>query len=78
MPLLHRRVQRFSMAPQILHVIPLLLFTDLVVLLVRALAGSDFPGYAYFLGSFVGAALWPPLTHLLKLPQHPRPDPDRV
>ena len=75
---LHRRVQRFSMAPQILHVIPLLLFTDLVVLLVRALAGADFPGYAYFLGSFTGAALWPALSHLLKLPQRPRPDPDRV
>jgi len=75
---LHRRVQRFSLAPQILHVIPLLLFTDLVVLLVRALAGADFPGYAYFLGSFTGAALWPALYYLLKLPQRPRPDPDRV
>lgn len=75
---LHRRVQRFSMAPQILHVIPLLLATDLVVLLVQALAGADFPGYAYFLGSFTGAALWPALSYLLKLPQHPRPDPDRV
>jgi len=75
---LHRRVQRFTMAPQILHVIPLLLFTDLVMLLVRALAGADFPGFAYFLGSFTGAALWPALTLLLKLPQRPRPDPDRV
>ena len=75
---LHRRVQRFSMAPQILHVIPLLLLTDLVVLLVRALAGADFPGLPYSLGSFVGAALWPLLTRLLKLPQRPRPDPDRV
>lgn len=75
---LHRRVQRFSMAPQILHIIPLLLFTDLVVLLVRALAGADFPGYHYFLGSLTGAALWPVMSHLLKLPQHPRPDPDRV
>jgi rod shape-determining protein MreD len=75
---LHRRVQRFSMGPQILHVIPLLLFTDLVVLLVRALAGADFPGFTYFLGSLVGAALWPALTCLLKLPQRPRPDPDRV
>ncbi len=75
---LHRRVQRFAMLPQVLHVIPLLLFTSLVVLLVRALAGADFPGYAYFLGSFSGAALWPVLTHLLKLPQRPRPDPDRV
>jgi rod shape-determining protein MreD len=75
---LHRRVQRFSLAPQILHVIPLLLFTDLVALLVRVLAGADFPGYAYFLGSFTGAALWPVLYYLLKLPQRPRPDPDRV
>lgn len=75
---LHRRVRRFSMAPQILHIIPLLLFTDLVVMLVRALAGADFPGYHYFLGSFTGAALWPVMSHLLKLPQHPRPDPDRV
>ncbi|MDH4294137.1 MAG: rod shape-determining protein MreD, partial [Betaproteobacteria bacterium] len=75
---LHRRVQRFSMAPQILHVIPLLLLTSLIVLLVRVLAGADFPGYAYFLGSFTGAALWPMLSYLLKLPQRPRPDPDRV
>lgn len=75
---LHRRVQRFSMGPQVLHVIPLLLFTDLVVLLVRAISGADFPGFAYFLGSFTGAALWPALTFVLKLPQRPRPDPDRV
>ena len=75
---LHRRVQRFSMAPQVLHVIPLLLFTDLVTLLVRTLAGAEFPGYAYFIGSFTGAALWPALSHLLKLPQRPRSDPDRV
>lgn len=75
---LHRRVQRFSMAPQVMHVILLLLFIDLVSLLVRTLAGAEFPGYAYFLGSFTGAALWPALSHLLKLPQRPRPDPDRV
>lgn len=75
---LHRRVQRFSMAPQILHVVPLLLFADLIMLLVRMLAGADFPGYAYFLGSFTGALLWPVLSHLLKLPQRPKTDPDRV
>ncbi len=75
---LHRRLQHFSMAPQVMHVILLLLFTDLVLLLVRALAGAEFPGYAYFVGSLVGAALWPPLAHVLVLPQRPRPDPDRV
>ena len=75
---LHRRVQRFSMAPQIFHVIPLLLLTDLVTLVVRGLAGGDFPGYVYFLSSLTGGALWPALSQLLKLPQRPRPDPDRV
>jgi rod shape-determining protein MreD len=75
---LHRRVLRFSTAAQVLHVIPLLLFTSLIVLLVRAIAGADFPGYAYFLGSFTGAALWPVMSRVLRLPQRPRPDPDRV
>jgi rod shape-determining protein MreD len=75
---LHRRVQRFAITPQVLHVIPLLLLNDVIVLLIRMLAGADFPGYAYFLGSFVGGALWPVLSFLLKLPQRPRSDPDDV
>jgi rod shape-determining protein MreD len=75
---LHRRVQRFAITPQVLHVIPLLLLNDIIVLLIRMLAGADFPGYAYFLGSFVGGALWPALSFLLKLPQRPRSGPDDV
>jgi rod shape-determining protein MreD len=75
---LHRRVLRFSLAPQILHVIPLLLFNDLIVLGVRMLAGANFPGYQYFIGSFVAGMLWPLLSALLKLPQHPKSDPDHV
>jgi len=42
------------------------------------LAGADFPGFQYFIGSFVAGALWLPLSVLLKLPQRPQPDPDRV
>ena len=75
---LHRRVQRFSVTPQVLHVIPLLLLNDVIVLAVRLLAGSDFPGYAYFAGSVIGAALWPALAVLLKLPQRPKTDPDHA
>jgi rod shape-determining protein MreD len=75
---LHRRVQRFSITPQVLHIIPLLLANDVIVLAIRMLAGADFPGYPYFLGSFVGGALWPALSVLLKLPQRPHPDPDHV
>ena len=37
------------------------------------LAGADFPGYRYFVGSLIGGALWPLISVLLKLPQRPRP-----
>ena len=75
---LNRRVRRFSLAAQVAHVIPLLLVNDVIVLGVRMLAGADFPGYPYFLGSFVAGALWPLIAVLLKLPQRPRSDPDHV
>lgn len=75
---LHRRVRMFTLTPQVMHVIPLLLLNDLIVLAIRTLAGANFPGYRYFLGSFVAAALWPVVSILLKMPQRTRPDPDHV
>ena len=75
---LNRRVRMFSLKSQVVHVIPLLLVNDLIVLGVRMLAGAEFPGYRYFLGSFVAGALWPLVSVLLKLPQRPRTDPDHV
>ena len=75
---LHRRVRMFTLTPQVVHIIPLLLLNDLIVLAIRGLAGADFSGYRYFIGSFVGGALWPIISVLLKLPQRPRSDPDHV
>lgn len=75
---LHRRVLMFTMKDQILHVIPLLLANDLIVLAIRRIAGAEFPGFSYFAGSFIAGALWPVICLLLKLPQIPRPDPDHV
>lgn len=75
---LHRRVLGFTMRDQILHVIPLLLLNDAFVLLIRMMAGADFPGWIYFAGSLLAGALWPILTRLLKLPQIPKPDPDHA
>lgn len=75
---LHRRVLRFTMKDQILHVIPLLLANNIIVLVIRMLAGSDFPGWSYFGGSMIAGALWPILCFLLRLPQIPRTDPDHV
>ena len=73
---LHRRVQRFAITPQALHAVPLLLLNDTIVLIIRLVAGSDFPGFWYFLGSLIGGLLWPLLSFVLKLPQRPRADPD--
>jgi rod shape-determining protein MreD len=75
---LHRRIQRFAMKFQVLHVLVLLFACDLVVLLSRGLAGADFPGALYFAGAPVGAALWPAVSHYFKLPQRPRSDPDQI
>ena len=75
---LHRRVLGFSGTPQVLHVVILLLMNDIIVLAIRMLAGADFPGFQYFVGSFVAGALWLPLGVLLKLPQRTKPDPYRA
>jgi rod shape-determining protein MreD len=75
---LHRRVQGFSLTAQIVHVVPLLLVTDLIVVGIRLLGGASFPGYSHFAGSVVAGLLWPVASVLLKLPQRPRADPDHV
>jgi rod shape-determining protein MreD len=75
---LHRRVLGFTGTAQVTHVVLLLLMNDLIVLAIRAAAGADFPGFQYFIGSFVAGALWLPLGILLKLPQRSRLDPDHI
>jgi rod shape-determining protein MreD len=72
--LFHRRVRLFSPIAQIVHVIPLLLVNDVIILGIRLLAGADFPGYRFFIGSFVGGALWPFLSMLLMRPRGPKAD----
>lgn len=67
---LSRRILWFPLLEQALHVLPLLLGTQLVMLIIRLAGGGEFPGLAWFIGSFVGAALWHPLTYLLLLPQY--------
>lgn len=70
---LSRRVLWFPLGQQALHVLPLLLGAQLVMLLLRLATGGEFPGLSYFLSSGVGALLWHPLNYLLLLPQY-RPE----
>jgi rod shape-determining protein MreD len=66
---MHRRILWFPPWQQALQVLPLLLSAQLLTLVIRIAAGAEFPGWAYFAGSFICAALWPALTFLLLLPQ---------
>ncbi len=71
-----RRVLWFSPLQQALHVLPILLVAQLLMVLVRLVAGAEFPGWTYFLSSFTGLLLWLPLTFLLLLPQYQPVDRD--
>jgi rod shape-determining protein MreD len=76
--LLHRRIVMFGMRAQVLHVLTILGAAQLVMLLVRVMAGAGFPGPLYFAPSILGALLWPALFGLIRIPLRPRADPDAV
>jgi len=65
----HRRILWFPLWQQALHLLLLLLSTQLLTLVIRLAAGAGFPGWSYFAGSFICAALWPALNFVLLLPQ---------
>lgn len=76
--LLHRRIVMFGMRHQIAHVAAILIASQLIMLGVRLMAGADFPGVLYFLSSLVGAAIWPLLFNVIRVPLRPRSHPDAV
>jgi rod shape-determining protein MreD len=67
---LSRRILWFPLIQQALHVLPILVGTQVIMLLIRLAVGGDFPDLAWFLGGFIGAVLWYPLTYLLLMPQY--------
>lgn len=67
---LSRRILWFPLLKQALQILPLLFLADTLMLLVRMLAGAEFPGLEYFTGPLVATVLWYPLTFLLLLPQY--------
>jgi len=66
---MHRRIHWFPLWQQALHLLLLLLLTQLLTRVRRMAAGAGFPGWTYFAGSFICAGLWPVLSFLLLLPQ---------
>lgn len=67
---LSRRILWFPLGQQALHALPLLLGTQMVMLVIRMATGAEFPGILYFLSSFVAVLLWHPLNYVLLLPQY--------
>jgi len=66
---LHRRIQRFGLLQQAVQVFVLLIGSQLLMLVTRMIAGGTYPGFSYFAGSLVGAALWPLASYVLLAPQ---------
>ncbi|TVO67642.1 rod shape-determining protein MreD [Denitromonas ohlonensis] len=71
-----RRVLWFAPIQQSVQILPLLLGAQVVMVLVRMIAGAEFPGWSYFLSSATGALLWLPLHFVLLLPQYQPEDRD--
>ena len=50
-------------------ILPLLLVSQLVVLMIRLWFDGLWPGFPWFLQSFTGALLWPAASLILSLPE---------
>jgi rod shape-determining protein MreD len=70
----HRRVLRFPLWPQALHVLILLWVAQMVVVATRAMSGAPLPNWTIWVAGLSGALIWPALTLLLQWPQRPNSD----
>jgi rod shape-determining protein MreD len=68
----HRRVLRFPLWQQALHVLGLLLVAQLVVLVLRLMSGATVPTAAVMLSCVSSALIWPVVSALLQWPQRVR------
>ncbi len=73
---IHRRILWFSVPSQAAQILPLLVAAHALTLVVRLLAGGDFPGWPILLAPIIEALLWPLVSVLLLLPQRQAPNPD--
>lgn len=64
-----RRLLWFSPGEQALHMMPLFFMTQVLMLVIRLVAGGRFPGWDYFFSCFTTALLWIPVHYVLLMPQ---------
>lgn len=73
---LHRRLLRFDLWSQGLHMLPVFFFAKLIGVLMNAWLASSWAGWSWAMGVVLTAALWPAVGWLLLLPQHRMSDAD--
>ncbi len=66
---LHRRLQRFDLLGQALHLLPVFVGADLLGLMLHAWLTGGWPGWQWLVSPLITAALWPVIGWLLQLPQ---------
>ena len=64
---LHRRLPWFDLIGQALHVLPMLLLAQVLVMLVRLWFDGLWPGWIWFMQSLTGTCLWPLWSMLLSM-----------
>ena len=76
--MLRRRLLLFGLREQVWHILPVLLITQLAILLIKVYSGANFIGWGYFLSSVTGSLLWPALSALLTILLRLKHEPDQI
>jgi rod shape-determining protein MreD len=63
------RILKFGVWQQALHVLPILLASQVAVAFTHLFMPATFPGWAYFLGGFAGALVWPLIAFAIEYPR---------
>lgn len=74
--MVHRRLLWYSVASQVLQLVPLFAAAHFIELAIRMIAGGTFPGWSLLVAPLAEAVLWPVATWLLLAPQRRAPEPD--
>ena len=73
---IHRRLLWFPVMVQAVHVLPIFMVAQILVTLIRLMAGGQLPGWSVALAPVLTAALWPVAGMVLLAPQRRAHDPD--
>jgi len=76
--IVRRHVRMFGAREQVWHILPILLVSQLAILLIKVYNGAEFIGWGYFLSSVTGTLLWPALSGLLAILLRLKPEPDQI